>query len=123
MPPLTLGVDPFALPTIGAVASNNSLSSWLFQPLQQNSSGTLPGTTVINVGQNMQINGHTGVIGVGAPVGTGQSNTIVIDGSNDYILITNPSTGINQLVMGKLPDGSFGLVASITGVNVLSVFS
>lgn len=100
MPPLTIGVDPFALPTIGSVQSNNSLSSWLFQPLQQNSSGTLPGTTVIKVGQ-----------------------VITIDGNKDYILIANPSTGINQIIIGQLPDGTYGMVVSKPGIDVLTLFS
>jgi hypothetical protein len=121
MPPLTTGVDPFALPTIGSVESNNSLSGWLFQPLQQNSSGTLPGTTVINVGQNMQINGNTGQIGVGGTNST--SNTITIDGKNDRILIADPTTGINQIIIGLLPDGTYGMVVSNPGIDVLTLFS
>lgn len=121
MPPYTLGVDPYSLPTIGSVDSNNSLSSWLFQPLQQNSSGTLPGTTVINVGQNMQINGNTGVIGVGGT--NSASNTISIDGPNDRILITNPSTTVPVMIIGALPDGSYGMVVAKNGVSVLSLFN
>ena len=100
MPPLTIGVDPYALPTIGAPQSNNSLSSWLFQPLQQNSSGTLPGTTVMNIGNVIQINGN-----------------------KDYILISNPTTSIPSLIMGLLPDGSTGMVVAKSGVSVLSIFN
>lgn len=100
MPPLTIGVDPYALPTIGSVESNNSLSSWLFQPLQQNSGGTIPGTTVINVGNVIQINGNT-----------------------DYILISTPNTSIPTLIMGLLPDGSTGMVVAKSGISVLSIFS
>lgn len=100
MQPKTDFVDPFALSSIGSVASNNSLSSWLFQPYQQNSSGTLPGTTVINVGQVISIDGH-----------------------NDYIIISNPSTGIKQIMLGKLLDGTYGLVISKPGIDVTTVFN
>lgn len=112
---------PYSLPSLSPVQSNNTLN-WQIQPYQMNSSGTIPGTTVMNVGQNMQINGNNGTIGVGAANGSSE-NTIVIDGNNDYILVSDPSSGIAQLVMGKLPDGTFGLVVSKTGVSVLSLFS
>lgn len=113
-------MQPYSLPNLTPVTSSNTLN-WQIQPYQFNSSGTLPGTTVMNVGQNMQINGNTGQIGVG---GTGSSsNTIVIDGKKDYILVSDPGTGIAQLVMGELPDGTYGMVVSKTGVSVLSLFS
>lgn len=100
MQPLTIGIDPFALPSIGAVQSTNSLSGWLFQPLQQNSSGTLPGTTVINIGQVISLNGNS-----------------------DQITIANPTTGIKQIMMGLLPDGTYGLVISKPGIDVTTVFT
>jgi hypothetical protein len=98
MNPTTIG--PYGLPGLTPVQSNNSLDEFLFQPLQQNSSGTLPGTTVINVGNVIQVNGN-----------------------QDYITVANPNTTIVQLVLGQLPDGSFGMVVSKSGINVLSLFS
>lgn len=115
--------NPYGLSSVSSKGFSNTLSNWMFQPLQQNSSGTLPGTTVINVGQNMQINGNNGTIGVGAAAGSSGSNTIIIDGNNDYIVISNPSSTIKQMLIGKLPDGTYGMVVSQTGVDVLSVFN
>ena len=117
MQPITVGVDPYSLPSIGAVQSNDSFASWLFQPIQQNSSGTLPGTTVINVGQNMSINGHTGTIAVGA------GSPVLLDGTNQRILITNATTGIPQIIIGLLPDGNYGMVISKPGIDVTTVFN
>lgn len=46
-----------------------------------------------------------------------------IDGTNKYTLYTNPNTQINQIIIGELPDGTFGMVVSKTGVDVLTVFT
>lgn len=69
--------------------------SWMVQPYQINSSGTLPGNTVINVGQGVQINGNTGTI-----------------------TLTNPTTSKVSIVLGLLPDGTYNLVIAKTGLDV-----
>lgn len=101
-------MGPYSLPSVGNIGGTDSSTlnadgstlAWLDQPNQQNSSGTLPGTTVINVGNVIQINGN-----------------------QDYILVSDPNSGIPQLIMGLLPDGTYGMVVSKPGVDVLSVFS
>lgn len=100
-------MQPYSLLNLGGnnnldasnVNANSSTLSWLTQVNQFNSSGSLPGTTVMNIGQVIQINGN-----------------------QDYILISTTS-GIAQLVMGSLPDGSVGMVVAKQGVSVLSLFS
>ena len=60
---------------------------------------TLPATTIISIGQVIQINGP-----------------------NAYILYSNPSTGVPEMVEGNLPDGTVGMVSAKSGVSVLSLF-
>lgn len=113
--------SPYSLPTVGVPASNNTLSGWQFQPYQLNSSGTLPGTTTIGInGQGVQISGPNSSIILSDPVS--QNTTISILGQKGYILFTSPTTKINQMIEGILPDGTVGMVASKTGIDVLSIF-
>jgi hypothetical protein len=122
-------MNPYSLPVIGVpgasdnstVNGSSSTLAFLTQPYQFNSSGELPATTTINVGQNVQISGPQGSIIVVDP--TTQKTVISILGEDGYILYANPNTGINQMVEGTLPDGTTGLVASVAGVDVLSVFT
>lgn len=124
-------MQPYSLLNVSSGNStlDNSTStgtlSWLTQPYQLNSSGTLPGTTNINIGNNMSINGATGTISVGPSSSSGSTtaNTIVLDGNNDYMTVADPATGVRQIVIGKLPDGTYGMVVSKPGIDVLSLFS
>jgi hypothetical protein len=99
---------PYSLVTLGGTGGTSDASTlnaqgstlaWLNQPMQT-TTGQLPATTNLNIG-----------------------NVISISGPNDYILVSDPGSGIAQLVMGKLPDGTFGMVVSKTGVSVLGLFS
>jgi len=113
---------PFSLPSVGPPTSNNSLSGWQFQPYQLNSSGNLPGTTTIGInGQGVQISGPNSSIILSDP--TSQNATISLLGKNGYILFTSPTTKVNQMIAGILPDGTTGMVSSKTGIDVLSIFA
>lgn len=121
-------MQPYSLLSLGQNTGNNSTSNssastlaFLTQPYQLNSSGTLPGATTINVGNNVQISGASGSITI-ADSATGQT-VISILGANGYILYANPSSGVNQMVEGTLPDGTTGMVASVNGYDVLSLFA
>jgi len=37
--------------------------------------------------------------------------------------IFRDENGVNQIIIGKLPDGTYGLVISKPGIDVLSLFS
>lgn len=42
---------------------------------------------------------------------------------NPAITITDPKTNVKQIIIGLLPDGTYGIVVSKPGVDVLSVFA
>lgn len=54
---------------------------------------------------------------------TTNKQIMTITGTNGYQLFTNPTTGVNQIITGFLPDGTSGMVISKPGIDVLSTFS
>lgn len=63
----------------------------------------------------------TGTLNIADP--TSGNPISSINGTNGYQLFTDPTTQINQIIIGKLPDNSFGMVISKPGTDVLNVFS
>ena len=54
-------------------------------------------------------------------VSTGsQRGTQAITGN---LLVVDPTTQLNRILIGQLPDGTFGIVVSKEGVDVLNVFN
>jgi hypothetical protein len=98
-----------------------------------NPSNNKPSVTLSGANQSLVFSNATSGNSVLSITGANQSitisdpktsnNVITLSGPNQYILVTNPSTNINQIMMGKLPDGTYGLVVSKVGVDVTSVFS
>lgn len=117
-------MGPYSLTSVSnGVNSSDTFASWLIQPYQLNSSGSLPGTTTMGInGYGVQISGPNSSIIVSSSNNISQP-VISILGQLGYILFTNPSTNVNQMVIGTLPDGTTGMVSSVSGVNVLSIFS
>lgn len=72
-------------------------------------------------GQGVQISGPTSSITLADP--STQKTSISLLGTKGYILFTDPVSGLNQIIIGKLPDGTFGLVISKPGIDVLTVFN
>lgn len=58
-----------------------------------------------------------------APFTSTQSGTIITDETDNYILVLNSETLVPQMIIGLLPDGTYGMVISNVGVNVLTLFS
>lgn len=42
---------------------------------------------------------------------------------NGLIAITDPASGVTQILMGLLPDGTFGIVVTPAGTDAYSVFT
>lgn len=63
----------------------------------------------------------TGDLIINSP--TSNSPVISISGTTNNILITDSDTAINQIVIGSLPDGTYGMVVSKSGIDVLTLFS
>jgi hypothetical protein len=115
-------MQPYSLQSLNTPTSKDVFASWLIQPYQLNSAGNLPGNTTINVnGQGVQISGPTSSIILSNT--TLQKNVISLLGNLGYELFTDPNTGLNRIIMGQLPDGTFGMVVSKPGIDVLTVFS
>jgi hypothetical protein len=116
-------MGPYSLPTLQQPQSSDVFASWLIQPYQLNSAGNLPGNTTIGVnGFGVQISGPNSSIIISASNNVSQP-VISMLGKLGYILFTNPTSQVNQMVIGTLPDGTTGMVSSVTGVNVLTLFS
>lgn len=111
-------MGPYSLPTLQQPGSTDTLSGWQVQPYQLNSAGNLPGTTTISINASQS----TGV-NISGPKQSITVGSITISGPKGYILFANPVSTINQMVEGTLPDGTTGLVASVQGVDVLSIFN
>lgn len=86
---------------------------------RQIATGSTRGTQTVGYG-SVKIDGTSNSIILSSPV-TGNSNVTI--SANGYQLFTNPSTQINQIIIGVLPDNTYGLVISKPGVDVLTVFS
>ena len=66
------------------------------------------------------IRGNQNITGIFTVLNTANSKPIVtIDGTNDYILIADPTTGLNRIIIGLLPDGTYGMAISKTGKDVI----
>lgn len=120
-------MGPYSLTSVGggsgSIQASDVFASWLVQPYQINSAGSLPGQTTIGVnGYGVQISGPNSSIIVSSS-NTSQNPVISILGQLGYILFTNPTSTINQMVIGTLPDGTTGMVSSVSGVDVLSIFN
>ena len=74
-------------------------------------------------GQGVTISGSTSSIIINDM--TTLTAVISILGANGkgYILFTNPTSGLNQIIIGNLPDGTFGMVISKPTIDVLTVFA
>lgn len=123
-------MGPYDLPVVGgntAISDASNLNSsqstlaWMVQP-NQITSGTLSGTTDIGVnGQGVVISGSQSSIVINDPNTT--NAVISLLGAKGYILIADPSTGVNVIIIGALPDGTYGMVVAQPGVDVLTLFS
>lgn len=113
---------PYSFPNVGNVRSSDVFASWLIQPYQLNSAGNLPGNTTISVnGQGVQISGPNSSIILADP--TTQNAVMSLLGKKGYMLFADPVTKLNNIIIGKLPDGTSGMVVSKPGIDVLTVFS
>lgn len=113
---------PYSLPTLSRPQSQDPLASWLIQPYQLNSAGNLPGNTSISVnGPGVRIDGPTSSIILSDT--TTLNAVMSLLGNKGYMLFADPVAKINQIIIGKLPDGTFGMVISKPGIDVLTVFS
>jgi hypothetical protein len=50
------------------------------------------------------------------------NQVISLSGTNQSFNFTNPTTGINQIRIGLLPDGTYNMVVTPNGVSVDSAF-
>jgi hypothetical protein len=115
-------MGPYSLPALGGTASSDTFASWLIQPYQINSAGNIPGQTTMTVnGQGVQISGPTSSIILSDL--TTQNPVMSLLGNDGYMLFANPTNKLNQIIIGKLPDGTYGMVISKPGIDVLTVFS
>ena len=88
------------------------------QPTQM-ITGTLTGTQSVGTYGNVLIDGSNNQIVLSDPV-TGNPNITIT--SKGYQTFTNPSTKIDQIIIGLLPDNTYGMVISKPGVSVESLF-
>lgn len=51
------------------------------------------------------------------------TTSITLSGEDQTITVTDPTTKINRILFGKLPDGTFGIAISKEGINVNDAFS
>lgn len=56
-------------------------------------------------------------------VGSSGNPVISISGADETFIVTDATTKLNQIIIGKLPDGTFGMVVSKPGVDVLTIFT
>lgn len=63
----------------------------------------------------------TGSIQVKDP--TTNNSVITTSGIDQTILVTDPITQINRIVIGRLPNGDYGIAVSKPGIDVLKTFS
>jgi hypothetical protein len=120
-------MGPYSLSSLGSqqgsIQASDTFASWLVQPYQINSGGSLPGTTAIGVnGYGVVISGPDSSIIISSS-NSSQDAVISLLGQLGYILFTNPTSKLNQIIIGQLPDGTFGMVISKPGIDVLNVFS
>lgn len=57
------------------------------------------------------------------PRQTGSGNARGVQNITGYILVTDPATNVSQVIIGTLPDGTYGIVISKPGIDVITVFS
>jgi hypothetical protein len=119
-------MQPYSLLSIGPRVSmpqaQDPFAGWTIQPYQLNTAGNLPGNTTISVnGNGVQISGPTSSIILSDT--TTLHAVMSLLGNKGYMLFADPTTGINNIIIGKLPDGTTGMVVSKPGVDVLTVFS
>lgn len=55
-------------------------------------------------------------------IATLNQNSVIQQNENNTQII-NDNSGVHRIIIGELPDGTFGIVVSKSGVNVLSLFS
>lgn len=84
----------------------------------QNITGTLTIVSDQTNNPTISLSGSDQSILVGSPA----TPVISISGNDERILVADTTANINRIIIGKLPDGTFGMVISKTGVDVLSVF-
>lgn len=108
------------LASVGSVTST-SLGSGNNSRLypRQISTGSTRGTQTVGYG-SVKIDGTSNSIILSDPL---TNNTTLTISATGYQLFTNPKTNVNQIIIGLLPDSTFGMVVSKPGVDVLSVFN
>lgn len=100
--------------------ANSSLDPVANNPIGTSDTARVYGRT-ISAGN---IRGNQNITGTLTIQDTTSGNPVItLDGTNLYSLYADPSTKINQIIIGKLPDGTFGMVVSKTGTDVLTVFT
>lgn len=51
------------------------------------------------------------------------TTTITLSGTDESITITDPTTKLDRVLIGQLPDGTYGIAVSIPGQDVTKAFS
>ena len=137
-------MGPYSLtsvgPQAGSITAQDTFSPFMIQPYQINTGGTLPGTTNINLGQNVQISGTEGNIvflnGGNKSIQIGlltdgkeglqfldDTGFVVAEFTGSTWYWYDKSSGKNIMQIGLLPDGTYGWAVAAPGYNVADGFA
>ena len=50
------------------------------------------------------------------------TTTLQFSGSDENIILTDPTTGLNRVIIGAFPSGGVGIIVSNPGIDVLTLF-